>query len=90
MRRMGFATYHAHDSRRQIAPERFVGDLDARGFPDIIAVRPPRILAIELKSEKGRLRPEQRGWLDLLERVPGVEVHVWCPADWENVVEILL
>lgn len=31
----------------------------AKGWPDIVAIRPPEILFIELKAERGQLRPEQ-------------------------------
>lgn len=31
----------------------------AKGWPDIVAIRPPDILWLELKTERGQLRPEQ-------------------------------
>ena len=34
------------------------------GFPDIVMVRPPRLIFAELKSEIGKLSPEQEAWLD--------------------------
>jgi Holliday junction resolvase len=37
------------------------------GFPDYVAVRGIRLLFIELKSDKGKLSPEQQEWLDKLE-----------------------
>ena len=39
----------------------------SKGFPDIVAVRPPRLLFIELKSEKGKLTEDQEAWIDALE-----------------------
>jgi hypothetical protein len=51
------------------------------GFPDIIAVRPPRLLAIELKSARGRVGPMQPEWLDRLQK-SGAESYVWRPTDW--------
>lgn len=74
----GFACYHTYSSRRS-----------APGFPDLICVRPPRILAIELKAKDGRVSAEQREWLDLLSAVPGVEVFVFRPADWAEVERVL-
>ena len=40
-----------------------------------------RILAVELKSAKGVLTPEQRAWLERLRRA-GVETRIWRPRDW--------
>ena len=38
-----------------------------KGFPDYIAVRPPRLLIFELKSDKGQLSREQEEWMELLQ-----------------------
>ena len=44
--------------------------IGSKGFPDYIATRPPRLLIFELKSEKGKVSPEQEAWLaDLRECV---------------------
>ncbi len=75
---LGWRCYHTHDSRRS-----------EPGFPDIVAVRPPRIIYAELKTERGRLSADQRQWLSLLEGCAGVEVHVWRPSDWPAIDEAL-
>jgi hypothetical protein len=62
---------------------------DGVGFPDLILVRPPRLIAAELKTKVGKLRPEQTAWLDLLRACPGVEVHVWRPADFDDITATL-
>mgnify|MGYP000098728519 CR=1 FL=1 len=59
------------------------------GFPDLVLVRPPRLIFAELKSEKGRLTPAQEAWLELLRQVPGAEVYVWRPADLEEIAAVL-
>lgn len=74
----GWRCYHTHDSRRSAA-----------GFPDLVLVRPPVVLFAELKSEDGRVRPEQHGWLAALEKCPGVVVRLWRPGDWPDVEEAL-
>lgn len=67
----GWATYHTYDSRKSQA-----------GYPDITAVRPPRVLFIELKTETGVVSDAQRAWLDALAQCPGVTALVARPSDW--------
>jgi hypothetical protein len=68
--RLGWLTYHTHDSRRS-----------QPGFPDLVLVHEPwrRLLVVELKREKGRLSPAQRVWLDAL-AAAGVTTAVWRPS----------
>lgn len=62
---------------------------DGRGWPDVVLVRPPRIVAAELKVGGGRLSDDQRIWLKQLGGCPGVEVHVWVPADLDEIARVL-
>lgn len=64
--------YHTFDSR-----------LSAKGFPDLVLVGRGRVLFVEVKSEKGHLRPDQMEWYaGLLNN--GAEAYVWRPEDWKN------
>ena len=79
----GWLHYHTLDSRGSTA-----------GFPDLVLLRPPRLLFVELKSEKGRLRPEQKVWaaaLEIIAKLPGspVEYHLWRPSDLDEISRIL-
>jgi len=58
------------------------------GFPDLVLVRPPELLFVELKSAVGRTSPEQDIWLGMLE-LAGAEVHVWRPRDIAQIKERL-
>ena len=49
---------------------------DGRGWPDLVLARRDRLLAVELKSQTGRVGVEQAEWLAALERA-GVECHTW-------------
>lgn len=69
--RLGWLVYHTYDSRRSYP-----------GFPDVVLVRPPRLILAELKRERGELSPQQERWLEALRRVPGIAVYVWRPSDW--------
>jgi hypothetical protein len=83
----GWLVAHFHDSRRQVRPGVFVGDRYAAGFPDLVLVR-ERVVYAELKSDKGRLRPEQTVWLERLQGA-GAEAYVWRPANWVTIGQIL-
>jgi hypothetical protein len=60
-----------------------------RGWPDVALVRPPRFVLAELKSEFGKVTPQQAEWLADLAKCPGVEVYLWRPSDFERIVELL-
>lgn len=76
-RLMGWAAYHTYDSRRSDA-----------GFPDLVLVRRPRVVFAELKSQRGRLRPAQRAWIEEL-RACGQDVFIWRPSQWQEVERVL-
>lgn len=55
------------------------------GFPDYIAVKGERLLAVEIKSEKGKVTPEQMAWLDAFQEA-GAETFLWRPSDSDFAV----
>lgn len=83
----GWQAWHFHDSRREVRPGVYVGDKDARGWPDLVLVR-ERVVFVELKAEKGRVTKAQAACLLALGRA-GVEVYVWRPSDIGKVKDIL-
>lgn len=74
---LGWTFYHPWLSR-----------FSPRGFPDIVLCRPPRLLFAELKTDTGRLTPDQERWIELL-RACRQEVYVWRPSDWDEMVAVL-
>lgn len=74
----GWIAYHTHNSRRS-----------NKGFPDVVAVRGPKLIFAELKSATGTFTTDQKLWLAALEAVPGVRVFRWRPSDWPEIVAIL-
>lgn len=74
-KRGGWLYMHITDSRKSAAV----------GFPDLVLVHPVtgRLLLIELKSQTGKLRPEQEKWLAALYR-GGHEAGVWRPDLWRD------
>lgn len=85
----GWRVFHA--SRAQFKGGQWVTPYggDGKGFPDLLLLRPPRLVIAELKADAGRLRTEQRAWLAAFGQVPCAEVYVWRPSDWASIVEIL-
>lgn len=69
--------YHTHDSRRSVA-----------GFPDLVLIRPPRLIVAELKVGKNVATPEQNLWLNLFEDV-NVPAYIWRPCDWAEIESVL-
>ena len=89
----GWLVFHVSDSRKEVirgGVSRLVGDQLAKGWPDLALVHPKRglFLVRELKSDRGRLRPEQKEWLDAL-RAAGVDVDVWRPRDLPDIERVL-
>ena len=74
----GWLSYHTYRSTRS-----------EPGFPDLVLVRPPRLIFAELKTEKGRVTPAQWLWLDVLGRSNEVEAYLWRPSDWDRIVKTL-
>jgi len=59
-----------------------------KGFPDLVLCRPTRVVYAELKSEKGKVTPEQSAWLEDL-RACRQEVYVWRPTDLDQIAAVL-
>jgi hypothetical protein len=62
---------------------------DGVGWPDLEIVGRGRILHRELKSRRGRVRPEQQRWGDWI-NTNGGSWDVWRPQDWpERIISEL-
>lgn len=73
-KRMGYLVFHTYDSRRS-----------SPGYPDLHLVHPRagRHMFWELKTARGRVSIEQRGWLDAL-AAAGCDVAVVRPSDYQS------
>lgn len=58
------------------------------GWPDLVLIRPPRLIFAELKTAKGTLSLAQKSTLDGLERC-AMDVRVWRPSDWPEIEHTL-
>ena len=59
------------------------------GCPDLLLVRKPRVILSELKSEKGKISDVQTSWVEELKGCPGIELYLWRPDDWNEIVKML-
>ncbi len=62
---------------------------DGKGYPDYNALKPPRCLFVEIKSENGKVSPEQAQWLNSFAGIEVVETYLWFPSDREEIEAIL-
>jgi hypothetical protein len=52
-------------------------------------VRGDRLIFAELKRENGKPSIEQTHWLQILATIPSIEVYLWKPQDWDEIVKVL-
>ena len=66
------------------------------GFPDLVLAKNGKVIFAELKRDKGRLSPHQRGWIKafveydsrmLFSYMPRADV--WRPRDYEQIKRLL-
>lgn len=82
--------HHLH-VRRSIGKGRtWVTATNVVGWPDLLLwhEQQRRVIAAELKSEKGTVTDEQRQVLDSL-AAAGLETHVWRPSDMDDIARVL-
>lgn len=77
-KQFGWLYYYTADSRRS-----------PRGYPDLCLVKDKKLIYAELKTKIGKLRPEQKTWLNALTQVKGVQVYLWRPGDWAQIEAVL-
>ena len=76
---LGWKVYHCKDSRGS-----------ERGWPDLAMAMAGRPLILaELKMPGRQPSPWQTMWLSVLRNIPGLEVHLWRPEHWDEIVSIL-
>jgi hypothetical protein len=61
---------------------------DGKGFPDLLLVKPKRLVVAELKVGRNRVTGEQRAWLRRFE-LAGVPAYTWRPGDWPEIERVL-
>lgn len=59
------------------------------GFPDLVLAKAGRVLFIELKTERGRIRVEQNLWLHAIGNRANHQTFLWRPRDWGLIQQVL-
>lgn len=98
----GWLTYHPPENLLATARSgRTYRQNVKRGFFDLtfVHVAMRRLVFAELKSETGRVRPDQVTWQEALHRIragdiamtgrSSIEVYLWRPRDWPEIEEVL-
>ena len=76
MKDLGLTGFHVEKS---LDVEKNQKNVSVKGWPDWTIRGPHGVLFRELKSQRGRVEPEQREWLDAL-TAAGMNAAVWRPA----------
>lgn len=86
-KRNGWLVFHPKKTRLPngawVTP--FIGDA---GFPDLVLVRPPKLLFVELKKQNGQPSKDQIRWVESL-RACGVDAFFWRPDELGYIQSVL-
>ena len=73
----GWKHFHVYNSRKSVA-----------GWPDLVLVRGPTLLFMELKSHDGVVEADQQNWIEAL-TAAGQAVYIVRPRDWMQIEAML-
>lgn len=94
-RMRGWRVHHARPARVAGNGWRTAVSYDGAGYPDLAMARRGYVIHVEVKSQAGSLRPEQKKWLLELGAAPDFKpdpTRPACmakPADWPAVQKLL-
>jgi hypothetical protein len=83
----GYRVNHCY--RGKVAKGAWRTNTTVKGWPDLTFFRPGDFFFAELKVDDGELSGEQETVIAEL-RASGVDVYVWSPAVWQQVIERLV
>ncbi len=78
----GWLAHHVRRSDKAIQQGR-------SGFPDLVLARNGRVLFLELKSEGGRVSPDQGAWLEELTSRSAVQAWIIYPSQLDDMLRVL-
>ena len=65
---------------------------DGKGFPDLVLAKKGKIIFAELKTETGKVSPEQIDWFLILQSCDDGDhcsMMLWRPSDYADIEKIL-
>lgn len=77
-RLQGWKVYHTYDSRRS-----------EPGFPDLVLVKPGKLVFAECKTDSGKPTEAQKEWLIALAESSHPECYLFKPANWDKIETLL-
>lgn len=80
----GWSWRHIQDSRMTNKHGQQFGDKDAAGLPDLLILRPPEMIVVEVKKELGKTTPLQDEWLALFDAC-GIDAFVSRPSNFDEI-----
>lgn len=78
-----------HTYRTKVGPGQWRTATTENGVPDLMLMRPPSLVFLEVKAQKGTAAPEQIAWIADAQACTGVEAYIVRPTDWSSVAELL-
>jgi hypothetical protein len=85
----GYLVFYLPDALLRIAAQLDRYDaMPLAGFPDLVLGGHGRLLMVECKSQRGRLRGNQVAWSDRILDAGG-DWRLWRPSDWPSIRELL-
>lgn len=84
----GWRRFHVRTSGRMSNGRAIPTVQGEAGFPDLVLVRPPRLIFAELKVGKNKLTDAQVAWWEELFAV-STEVYEWRPEQWSQILVVL-
>jgi hypothetical protein len=87
---LGWEVVHFRPARTKYGWATPVQGTLGKGWPDLFLCRERdgRVMAIELKSQAGKLSDEQRRVLEMLDKC-GIQSQMYRPSDFDQLAEVL-
>lgn len=79
---LGFMVFHARPAQTSKGWRTPVA-YDGKGYPDLTLVGNGRVVFLEVKSDKGKLSPDQEGWKRHIIQA-GAEYFLLTPQSWTS------